>query len=133
MGLKITTNEKGLYRLVSTISDERLHDKPWITEKHVKAVLVYRRLDDFMQSVLEVCMDFPGGWQVDGKIRAKDQENCSSRWMLENTFGTDGRDKMKKRVLEELEKLDLEFRIEFDEEPKLRPLDGTGTLFTIEE
>ena len=64
MGLEIKRNKKGLYLMVSTVSNGRIHEEPSITEDEAKKVLIKRLYFDFMQKAIEVGMTFPNGYQV---------------------------------------------------------------------
>ena len=73
MGLNIKRNKDGLYQMKSTVSDEIIHDGKWITEKEAKKVLIERAWFDFQEKAIEIYMDFPGGYQVNGKFENRER------------------------------------------------------------
>ena len=89
MGLKIDKNKKGLYKLTSTVSDERLHDKLWITEKEAKKQLILKKWFKFIEDSVEVYMDFPEGYQVNGHFVSRDQDSYSGLQFIIDCYKTD--------------------------------------------
>jgi len=77
MGLIITTNSKGLYKVKSSISDEILHEKKWITEEEVKKLLIERAYCNFVELAMKISMDFPRSYYVNGVYTMFD-ENIES-------------------------------------------------------
>ncbi len=59
-------NKKGLYQVYDSISDERHHDKLWITEEEAKVIMFWRAYDKFMCSMIEIEHTFPGDYQING-------------------------------------------------------------------
>lgn len=80
MGLSIKEKD-GKYKLKSTISDERLHDEKWIDLDGAKKVLMERELNRFVDKIIEIDMDFPSGYMVNGKFSGKDKK--FNKWILE--------------------------------------------------
>ena len=65
MGLQVKT--KGdLFRVLSSISDESIHNNDWVELDVVKRELVNRRFFDFIQECIKIDFDFPKGYYVDG-------------------------------------------------------------------
>ena len=51
--------------MTSTISDERLHKKMWITLDECKKVLIERAFAKFIDDAIVIGMDFPLGYHID--------------------------------------------------------------------
>lgn len=85
MGLII--KKKGdKYKLKSSISDERLHDKKWISEEEVKKVLIERAFWKFIEETVKIDMDFLAHYQIDGKLVPYPKDKISfNRWWLDNS------------------------------------------------
>lgn len=74
MGLEIKQNKKGEFSLISTITDERLHDKKWISESEAKKILIEDLVWDTYQNIIKIDRCFPkAGYAIDG-IRKTDKE-----------------------------------------------------------
>lgn len=85
MGLDIKRNSKGLYKATSTISDELLHDKKWITEDELKKVLIEREFFNFVEKVIKIDMEFPNGYHVnDQREHIEGKAGSGSRFLLDN-------------------------------------------------
>jgi len=63
MGREIRMKD-GMYSIRSTVSDEQLHDKEWITEFEAKEVLINDALRTFINEVIQIDIDFPNGWVI---------------------------------------------------------------------
>ncbi len=69
MGIEITKNKAGKYRLVSTITDTNISDnKEWLSEKEAKKALLDRAFWDFVNSVIAIQEDFPIGRVLNGRV-----------------------------------------------------------------
>ena len=67
MGLNIKRNKKGQFKMISGISDEVLHEEEWISEDEAKKILIERAKWDFVCKVIEIDMEFPNDYHVNGK------------------------------------------------------------------
>jgi len=81
MGLSIKEKD-GKYKLKSTVSDERLHDKKWVDLDGAKKVLMERELNRFIDKIIEIDMDFPNGYMVNGKFTGGVNKKFN-KWILE--------------------------------------------------
>lgn len=69
MGLIIKRNKDGLLSLKSSISDESYHpDKKWVTVREAKKIMIEKAFWEFVEKSIEYSMDFPNGYQVNGKF-----------------------------------------------------------------
>ena len=71
MGTEIKRNKKGQSQLNSSITDELLHDKRWISAEEAKLIIIYRAYYDFCIRVIEIDGNFPAdfkGVSEDGHI-----------------------------------------------------------------
>ena len=85
MGLDIKRNSKGLYKAKSTISDELIHEKKWITEDELKKVLIEREFFNFVEKVIKIDMEFPSGYHVNDKYEyIEGKSGSGSRFLLDN-------------------------------------------------
>jgi len=99
MGLIVKT--KGdLYQLISSVSDERLHDEKWITEKDAKALLIEKAWWDFIKNSIEIYMDFPNGYGNHNRADRKGLEWLIANWNDE---------KIKQKFDEICKELEIEF------------------------
>lgn len=69
MGTSIKKNKDGLYQLKSTVSNEVLHKKKWITEDDAKKVFIEKILWKAIEDIVCVEMDFPYGYFINGKMQ----------------------------------------------------------------
>jgi hypothetical protein len=81
MGLQIKRNGDGLYNMLSSISGERLHDAEWVTEDEAKKVLMDIEVYNFLEKMVEIDMDFPNAYSVNG-VWGRDRAKFS-RWSLD--------------------------------------------------
>ena len=65
MGLEV--KRKGnLFRVISSISDEPIHNDDWVELDEVKRELINRKFFDFIQECIKIDFDFPKGYYVNG-------------------------------------------------------------------
>jgi hypothetical protein len=106
MGLDIKRNKKGLYKAKSTISDELIHDKKWITEDELKKALIEREFFNFVEKVIKIDMEFPSGYYVNDHCEyIKEKSGAGSRFLLDNWDS----DAIEKKYNEICERLKIEF------------------------
>jgi len=85
MGIEIKRNSKGLYKAKSTISDELIHDKKWVTEDELKKTLIEREFFNFVEKVIKIDMEFPSGYQVnDQREYIEGKAGSGNRFLLDN-------------------------------------------------
>ena len=63
MGTEIKRNKKGQSQLNSSITDELLHDKRWISAEEAKLIIIYRAYYDFCIRVIEIDGNFPADFK----------------------------------------------------------------------
>lgn len=80
MGLQIKQNQDGLFNLVSSISDDQLHDEQYITQEQAALILIDRLQLDYMAKVIEVAMTFPSGYMVNGKYSQQNYNSAYHNW-----------------------------------------------------
>lgn len=89
MGLQVKRNKDGLYKLISTVSDEPYH-KGWITEQKAKEILINNAFWDFAEKVIEIDIDFPNGYFVNGKLQIDEDRKRGYEVTLELMKKKDG-------------------------------------------
>lgn len=83
MALDIRRNKSGLYRVKSTISDEKLGE--FMTEDELKKMLIERAYFKFVEEVIKIDLEFPSGYYINGKKNFIDDKHCSgNRFILDN-------------------------------------------------
>jgi len=82
MGL-IIKKKDNKYKLKSSVSDERLHDKKWISEEEVKKVLINRAFWRFIQESVKIDMDFLAHYHVNGSLVPYPKEKGFNKWWLD--------------------------------------------------
>ena len=69
----------------STVSGEQLHDEKWISEKEAIKELVLREWFKFIEKSIEIYMEFPSGYSVNGERLIIKEKHCiGGRWILDN-------------------------------------------------
>jgi len=86
MGLEIKRNKKGLFQLKSSVDDNLIHDEKWITEDEAKAALIERAYWDFIRSVIEIDMEFPNEYHVNGKRHIDEKTFLSGKKFVLNNW-----------------------------------------------
>lgn len=84
MGLQIKRNKKGEYNMISTISNEQIHEEKWISEKEAIKTLILRQWFDFVEKTIKIYMEFPAGYQVNDRFELHEKRALGSKWMLDN-------------------------------------------------
>jgi hypothetical protein len=106
MGLEIKKNEKGKYQMKSSISGEILH-KGWITEDEVKKILIERTYWNFINQVIEIDMEFPNDYTIDGvRIWEKEKSGKAISFILEH-LTNDTTDKIYEKGKEIIDRLKI--------------------------
>lgn len=81
MGLKIQRKNQ-LFKL--TIGGEKIHDEEWITKEEVKVVLIERLFTRFIESAVEIDMDFLAHYYVNDQLEPyPDGGSSFVKWRLE--------------------------------------------------
>lgn len=103
MGLDIKRNKKGLYKAKSTISDELIHDKRWITEDELKKILIEREFFNFVEKVIKIDMEFPSGYHVNDQREIIEEKHASgSQFIVDNWNKEDAIEDKYKEICERL-------------------------------
>jgi len=112
MGLDIERNDKGLYRMKSTVSDESYHpDKEWIDENEMKRILIHNELHKFIEKAIEIDMTFPNRYHVNDRYVSDDTKPCFHTWLIKAFKSDDCDDIITKKFEEVYTKLGLDFKI----------------------
>jgi len=86
MGLGIKKNKKGLYQVQSSTSDNLLHDG-WLTEDEVKKLLIEKAYQDFVHTTIEIDMEFPNDYYINGKIYQKENLHQAGKIFVIKNWG----------------------------------------------
>lgn len=88
MGLIVTKNDNNEYHIVSSVSDECIHDNEWISIDEAKKILIEREFFRFMDSAIQINMDFPNGYSINGKMcNDYEDDKCYFDWALSKKGG----------------------------------------------
>jgi len=82
MGISIKRNEKGLYNLKSTISDEQHHKEDWISEAEIKKILIERQFMSFVEKVVEIDMEFPNHYFINDRFEYIREKESFSGYII---------------------------------------------------
>lgn len=107
MGLTVKKNKQGLFQLISTISDQRLHTEKWISEHDAKKILINRAFWRFFDEMMEIDMEFPGGYSCEGKLYPL-PEITGAELKLKMLKAENKNDLFEQKYLELKQKYDLE-------------------------
>lgn len=102
MGLDIKRNSKGLYKAKSTISDELIHEKKWITEDELKKTLIEREFFNFVEKVIKIDMEFPSGYHVNDKREIIKEKHASGGRFIIDNWDSDAIEDKYKEICERL-------------------------------
>lgn len=86
-----------MYQLRSTISDDLYHTEQWVTLDKAKKALMESKLWNLAESFIEIDMEFPHAYYVNGappKIFTDKTIKRYSQHALENYYGEDGAKKL---------------------------------------
>ncbi len=108
MGLQVKRNEEGLYKLISSFTDKPYH-KGWITQEEAKAILINNAFWEFAEKVIELDVDFPFGYCVNGKREIDNKKKRGCNVTLELMQKNDGGKATYKMFKEILKKHDIKF------------------------
>ena len=75
MGIDIKKNRKGLYRVKSTVSDQKLGED--MTEDENKKMLIERAYLKFIEETIKIDLEFPSGYYINNKIQSVEGKHCS--------------------------------------------------------
>lgn len=106
MGLQIKRNKKGLYRLMSTINDKLITDVEWVDTQEAKNALIDQLFYDFIDKAIQVDIDFPNGYTVNGKL-INIPDSTYWAWYTDKVNGGGNSDVYKKKMDEILNLLGL--------------------------
>jgi len=85
MGVVVKRNRKKEYQLYSSISDEILHDKEWLTEDEAKTILIERKFSEFIQNAIKIDMEFPNNYSVNDIVKSHNSLEFL-HWWEKSTF-----------------------------------------------
>ena len=89
MGVNIKRNKKGLYNMESSITDSSIHpENKWVTEDEAKKILIDRELWRFIEKIIEIDMEFPMNYHVNGGY-CQDKKPRYCNWWLDNSDDKD--------------------------------------------
>jgi hypothetical protein len=110
MGLSIKRNKGKKFQMVSTVSDERVHTKEWLSENEAKKELITRAFWKFLEQSLSIDMDFPDSYYVNGKP-PKNPGGDFNEWFLKNGFGEGSTELLIRKFHTLLKEVDLGIHI----------------------
>lgn len=84
MGIIIRQHKRtGKFKLISSISDEKLHEEEWVDLDGAKKALIEAAFWRFIDEVNKIELDFPDAWHVNDE-RPKNFGGKFNKWWLEN-------------------------------------------------
>jgi hypothetical protein len=102
MGLDIKRNRAGLYKVKSSISDEKL-GKEWMTEDELKKILIERAYWKFITNAIEIDMEFPSGYYINNKRKiVEEKHSAGGEFILKNWNKEDTIEKKYREICERL-------------------------------
>ena len=111
MGLDIRKNDKGEYKIISSTSDEKIHDDEWVSEDEAKRILIRRRLANFIKEIIEIDMEFPNGYYINDKLETNHIDESFDKWYLNSLMCDNHIEQMSEKATEIRDRLDLDFDI----------------------
>jgi hypothetical protein len=106
MGLYIK-KKNDLYAVFSSVTDKRIHDKQWLTLDEAKKEVIMHGFYKFLYDAIEVYMDFPSGYEVNG-ARRHSRDNEFHSWFMDVGKYVEG---VESKTKEMIDKLSLDFKI----------------------
>ena len=91
MGAEIKRNSVGLYKVKSSISGDEL-SKGWVNEDEIKKLLIEKTYGDFIRQAIEIDMEFPNDYYINGKLQKIDEKHQAGKlfvitnWNNENVI-----------------------------------------------
>ena len=119
MGLTIKTkviDGVEMYQLRSTISDELYHTDEWVTIHDAKRALMESKIWRFIESLLEIDMQFPHQYHVNGRIHFDKSKPSFAQHALDNYYQAGGG----KKLDEDFHKLLKEYSLEIQDPPVIQ-------------
>jgi hypothetical protein len=113
MGIEIKRNKKSQYKLTSTVSGDCYHpEHDWVDEDEAKRILIYNQFHRFVEKVIEIDINFPRGYFVNGKYQKHDEYNKPfNDWLMNALMSKDVDKIISDKFKEVYEKLKLEINI----------------------
>lgn len=108
-----------MYQLRSTITDELYHTEHWVTLEAAKKILIVEKLFELAEKVMEIDMDFPNHYRVNGeapKINFDKTLPSFRKYAVDNYYGEGGNIKLFTDFQDNLKK----FKIEIAEPPTIQ-------------
>lgn len=87
MGLEIKRNKTGLYKVKSSVSDEKLGE--FMTEDQLKKMLIERAYFKFIEDVIKIDFEFPSGYYINDKIQNVPDKHCSGIQFILNNWNNE--------------------------------------------
>jgi len=110
MGLNIKQNEQGLYYMESSITDSSIHpDQKLVTEDEAKKILINRKFWKFLEDIIEIDMEFPMGYHVNGKYCMVDKQRFCEWWLENQEIG-----EIDKAIIDKYNEVHDRLKLEFD-------------------
>lgn len=84
MCLDISRSKKG-YCIKVSETGEQLHNKKWISKGEAKRILIEREVKKMVDRVIQIDMDFPNGFMINGENTNKDGKGLKfDLWLTEH-------------------------------------------------
>lgn len=112
MGLIVNKNKQNNFQLISTVSDERLHDEEWITREEAIKILVEKQAWRFIERVVEVYLDFPLGY-ANGELEIHRAERKFHDWWNKQKFD---HEKLHQKFQKIIKEIDFSFDLDDQKE-----------------
>lgn len=85
MSLTFKRNRKGLYRVKNETSGKYVTD--WVNVDEVKKILIEKAYQNFVHETIEIDMEFPHGYYVNGKEQNKEEKHLIGRVFVLKNWG----------------------------------------------
>jgi len=105
MGL-IIKEKNHRYNIKSSVSNEQLHDKKWISENDVKILLIERLYIRFIEDSVKAYFDFPDRYMINSKIGKSNRKYYE--FLEKNKYSTKSIVKKFNEIIDKL-KIDLKW------------------------
>lgn len=85
MSLTFKRNRKGLYKVKNDVSGKYVTD--WVSEDEVKKLLIEKAHQSFIHEAIEIDMEFPHGYYVNGKEQNKEEKHLTGKVFILKHWG----------------------------------------------
>lgn len=107
MGLYLNQKDDK-YTIMDSVSGKRIHDEKWISLDEAKKVMIERKFIQFLEYMIEIDMEFPHRYQINGKPYFSKPGESFFRWIMDKSLDDD---RFNAKVKEVIEKLKLNLTI----------------------